>query len=73
MSFAEPFKRENGTLDVLDEEKITRTIAIDRTRKINFAIETTESSENVETQPHIDIPKEERLSLGKPRKIETDE
>jgi prepilin-type N-terminal cleavage/methylation domain-containing protein len=36
ISFAEPYKRVDGTLDVLDEEKITRTIAIDRTRKIRF-------------------------------------
>jgi prepilin-type N-terminal cleavage/methylation domain-containing protein len=73
MSFAEPIKRINGTLDVLDEEKITRTIAIDRTRKINFAIETTESSENVETPAQTEIPNEGRLSLGRPRKIEDDE
>ena len=42
ISFAEPYKRVDGTLDVLDEEKITRTIAIDRTRKIKFEIEVSE-------------------------------
>jgi len=36
ISFAEPYKKVDGTLDVLEEEKITRTIAIDRTRKIKF-------------------------------------
>jgi len=36
ISFAEPFKTVAGTLDVPDKEKITRTIAIDRTRKIRF-------------------------------------
>jgi len=36
ISFAEPFKTLAGTLDVPDVEKITRTIAIDRTRKIEF-------------------------------------
>ncbi len=36
ISFAEPFKTVAGDLDVPDEEKITRTIAIDRTRKIRF-------------------------------------
>jgi len=36
ISFAEPFKTLTGTLDVPDAEKITRTIAIDRTRKIKF-------------------------------------
>ncbi len=39
ISSAEPFKTVSGTLDVPDEEKITRTIAIDRTRKIRFAVE----------------------------------
>ena len=36
ISFAEPFKTLDGTLDVPDAGKITRTIAIDRTRKIRF-------------------------------------
>ena len=39
ISAAEPVKKVDGTLDVPDEEKITRTIAIDRTRKIRFAVE----------------------------------
>jgi len=38
ISFAEPYKRVSGTLDVLDEEKIIRTIAVDRTRKIRFTV-----------------------------------
>ena len=36
ISFAKPFKTLMGTLDVPDAEKITRTIAVDRTRKIKF-------------------------------------
>lgn len=36
ISFAEPFETLEGTLDVPDAGKITRTIAIDRTRKIGF-------------------------------------
>jgi len=57
ISFAEPFKTVAGNLDVPDEEKITRTIAVDRTRKIKFifvkkedvedeSIEGSESSES---------------------------
>ncbi len=38
ISFAEPLKTLTGTMDVPEEEKITRVIAIDRTRKISFAI-----------------------------------
>lgn len=39
ISFAEPFRTLDNTLDVPDEEKITRAIAIDRTRRIRFIIE----------------------------------
>ena len=48
ISFAEPFKTVRGTMDVPDEEKITRTIAIDRTRKIKFEIEAKEYNEDEE-------------------------
>ncbi len=49
ISFAEPFKKVDGTLDVPDEEKITRTIAIDKTRKIRFAVEKKEFDEDEKT------------------------
>jgi len=38
ISFAEPFKTLENTWDVFDEQKFTRVIAIDRTRKIKFKI-----------------------------------
>ncbi|MBN2315187.1 MAG: hypothetical protein JXM79_14755 [Sedimentisphaerales bacterium] len=38
LSFAEPFKNVDGSYDVPEEEKFTRTIAIDRTRKIQFNV-----------------------------------
>lgn len=38
ISFAEPYKKVDGTLDVLDEQKIVRTVAPDRTRKITFKV-----------------------------------
>jgi hypothetical protein len=38
MSFAEPYKTATGTYDVPEEDKIVRTIAIDRTRKPAFSI-----------------------------------
>ncbi len=38
VSFAEPIETQAGTFDVPDSEKIKRTIAIDRTRKIKFEI-----------------------------------
>jgi len=45
ISFAEPFKTLAGTLDVPDEEKVTRNIAIDRTRKIKFVLAKKEDEE----------------------------
>jgi len=45
ISFAEATPTIKGTLDVPDEAKITRTIAIDRTRKIGFEIAQTGAAE----------------------------
>jgi len=45
ISFAEPFKTVFGTLDVPDAEKTTRTIAIDRTRKIVFNLPPSQQQE----------------------------
>jgi len=36
ISFAEPFEALDGNLDVFDEDKTTRTIVIDRTRRMGF-------------------------------------
>jgi len=41
ISFAQPFETVRGTYDVDDLEKITRTIAIDKTRKIRFVASAT--------------------------------
>ena len=45
ISFAEPFQTVRGTLDVPEAEKITRTIAIDRTRKIKFNLPSSQGQE----------------------------
>jgi len=45
ISFAEPFQTVSGTLDVPEESKIVRTIAIDRTRRIGFEMFSTEEDE----------------------------
>jgi len=37
ISFAEPFETDAGRLDVMDEDKIVRTVAIDRSRKIKYS------------------------------------
>lgn len=38
VSFAEPFKQLDGTLEVPEAEKISRTIAVSKSRKIKFKI-----------------------------------
>jgi competence protein ComGC len=38
LSFAQPYKTVTGTFDVPEEDKLVRTIAIDRTRKVAFNI-----------------------------------
>jgi len=74
ISFAEPYKRADGTLDVLDEEKITRTIAIDRTRKIRF--DTSPGDENQgegamgEEVEDMDMPDSGKPRPSSPKKAE---
>ena len=38
VSFAEPFDTSLGTLDVAEEEKVVRTMAVDRTKKAKFRV-----------------------------------
>jgi len=50
ISAGEPFKTVGGTLDVPEEEKIIRTIAVDRTRKIKFTVEKSGLAEGEEKE-----------------------
>ena len=55
ISFAEPFKTLAGTLDVPEDEKIIRNIAVDRTRVIKFILVKKEGEEkqgDVEQEPN---------------------
>jgi len=70
ISFAEPYKKADGTFDVLDEEKLTRTIAIDRTRKIRFDTSTSENSNDEEGQEDMDLPSDEKPPSESPKKTE---
>jgi prepilin-type N-terminal cleavage/methylation domain-containing protein len=63
LSFAEPFKSANGSLDVPEMEKDTRTIAIDRTRKILFALEPTKSPGDANTPKPTDITGGDKTSI----------
>ncbi len=56
LSFAEPFETVSGELEVEEEQKITRTIAVDRTRKIKYKFVRTEyDSEDFEPQDPNEI------------------
>ncbi len=69
ISSAEPFKTVRGTLDVPDEEKITRTIAIDRTRKIRFTVEKKEYGLDEEKEKAGEpLPDGKAGSLSMPKK-----
>jgi hypothetical protein len=70
ISSAEPFKAVSGTLDVPDEEKIIRTIAIDRTRKIKFTVEKREFAEGEGEKEQADepLPGGEKVQPDSPKK-----
>jgi len=54
LSFAEPFKTVTGELDVPDSQKFIRTIAVDRTRKIQFKIVEKEDKEKTDGEEKTD-------------------
>lgn len=51
ISFAEPFETPSGALEVPEEQIITRSIAIDRTRKLRFIIPQIEDANEVRRVP----------------------
>jgi len=69
ISSAEPFKTVGGTLDVPEEEKIIRTIAVDRTRKIKFTVEKSGLAEGEEKeQANEPLPDGEKAQPDSPKK-----
>ena len=70
ISFAEPYKKADGTFDVPDEEKIIRTIAVDRTRKIRFDTSRGDFGGNEEGQENVNLPSGEKPATGSTRKVE---
>jgi hypothetical protein len=69
ISAGQPFKTVGGTLDVPDEEKIIRTIAVDRTRKIKFSVEKSGLTEGEEKeQANEPLPDGEKAQPDSPNK-----
>jgi type II secretory pathway pseudopilin PulG len=70
LSGAEPFKTVAGTLDVPEEEKVIRTIAVDRTRKLKFTVaqsELTESEEEEKKQADAPLPEDKKAQPDSPK------
>jgi len=70
LSGAEPFKTVGGTLDVPEEEKVIRTIAVDRTRKLKFTVaqsELTESEEEEKKQADTPLPEDKKAQPDSPK------
>jgi hypothetical protein len=69
ISSAEPFKTVGGTLDVPEEGKVIRTIAVDRTRKIKFTAAKRELAEGEEKeQANEPLPDGEKAQPDSPKK-----
>lgn len=59
ISFAEPYKTVGGLLDVPEEQRIIRTIAVDRTRKIRFKVAESQQTSEQEQEIPADTPAED--------------
>ncbi len=71
ISFAKPFKNDKGEYDVPENEKYSRTIAFDKSRKIKFDISEEESSEDETAKTMVEIQDKTDTSATKtniPRK-----
>jgi type II secretory pathway pseudopilin PulG len=72
ISFAQPYKTVSGEITVPDEQKITRTIAIDRTRKLQFNIPQIDANQ-VDVTPDVNKVEEPNNTVrdannaGKPK------
>jgi len=67
ISFAEPYKRVDGTYDVLDVEKTTRTIALDRSRKIKFDLAISPDANSPGTTADANSPAGENMLPTSPK------
>ena len=65
ISFAEPFKKTDGTLDVPEKDKYSRTIAIDRTRKIKFEIKNNDYVNAEQDSTNKNVSEDEDSQTGK--------
>jgi len=55
LSFAPPYETVRGTLDVADSDKVSRTIAVDRTRRVSFAVSSESGREGTDSDTNDDV------------------
>jgi prepilin-type N-terminal cleavage/methylation domain-containing protein len=72
LSFAEPFEKVDGSLDVSEDEKNIRTIAIDRTRKITFTITAAISQEQKDQAKAEESADKKKMSENNDEKASPD-
>ncbi len=66
LSFAEPYETVRGTLDVQEYERVSRTMAVDRTREIRFAVPSTDGETDQENEESGDAePAQPTRSSGR--------
>ena len=75
ISFAEPFKTVAGTIEVADEQKVRRTIAIDRTKEISFVLPKMEFQDANDPNDLSDpnepqSPSEDQIEPSEPNAVE---
>jgi len=69
ISFAQPYETVRGTLDVAEEEKVSRTMAIDRLRTIRFG---TTAGSAAETQDGNNVPTDGESETGESESEQVD-
>ncbi len=65
LSFGEPFEKLTGGLDVDEQDKFTRAIAVDRTRKVDFMVVKREYDDEYDDEDEEDIEPEPAESTAK--------
>ena len=68
ISFAKPYKDAEGHYEVLENEKYSRTIAFDKSRKIKFNISDEESSNDQQNTTEVKIKDDTDSESTKPKK-----
>jgi len=82
ISFGQPYEAEDGTLEIAEEDKFTRTIAINRTRNVKFVFVPDQdlgqpyqdiTGENDRNRPGFDLEKAGAEKIDKPAEEKSSE